>query len=45
MPTANDILEIARSQIGTKESPAKSENVKYTTANYGREVSDGKHPW
>ena len=45
MPTANDILEIARSQIGTKESPAKSDNVKYNTAYYGREVSDGKHPW
>ena len=45
MSTANDILEIARSQIGTKESPAKSDNVKYNTAYYGREVSDGKHPW
>lgn len=45
MPTANDILEIARSQIGTKEYPAKSDNVKYNTAYYGREVSDGKHPW
>ena len=45
MPTANDILEIARSQIGTKESPAKSDNVKYNTAYYGREVSDGKPPW
>ena len=45
MPTANDILEIARSQIGTKESPAKSDNEKYNTAYYGREVSDGKHPW
>ena len=45
MSTENDILEIARSQIGTKESPAKSDNVKYNTAYYGREVSDGKHPW
>ena len=45
MATANDILEIAQSQIGTKESPAKSDNVKYNTAYYGREVSDGKHPW
>ena len=32
MSTANDILEIARSQIGTRESPAKSDNVKYTPA-------------
>lgn len=45
MATAEKILEIARSQIGTKESPAKSDNVKYNTAYYGREVSDGKHPW
>lgn len=45
MATAEKILEIAQSQIGTKESPAKSDNVKYNTAYYGREVSDGKHPW
>ena len=41
MATAEKILEIARSQIGAKESPAKSDNVKYNTAYYGREVSDG----
>ena len=45
MATANDILEIARSQIGTKESPAKSDNVKYNTAYYGRAVSGGGYPW
>ena len=45
MAIAEKILEIAQSQIGTKESPAKSDNVKYNTAYYGREVSDGKHPW
>ena len=44
MSTANDILEIARSQIGTRESPANSDNVKYNTVYYGREVS-GKYPW
>ena len=44
MATAEKILEIARSQIGTKESPANSDNVKYNTAYYGREVS-GKYPW
>ena len=43
MAIAEKILEIAQSQIGTKESPAKSDNVKYNTAYYGREVSDGKH--
>ena len=45
MATAEKLLEIARSQIGAKASPAKSDNVKYNTAYYGREVSDGKHPW
>ena len=31
METAEKILEIARSQIGTKESPANSDNVKDNT--------------
>ena len=45
MATAEKILEIARSQIGTKEFPAKSDNVKYNTAYYGRAVSGGGYPW
>ena len=32
MATAEKILEIARSQIGARESPANSDNVKYNTA-------------
>lgn len=44
MATAEKILEIARLQIGARESPANSDNVKYNTAYYGREVS-GKYPW
>ena len=36
MATAEKILEIARSQIGTRESPANSDNVKYNTVYYGR---------
>ena len=44
MATAEKILEIARSQIGTRESPANSDNVKYNTVYYGRGVS-GKYPW
>ena len=44
MATAEKILEIARSQIGARESPANSDNVKYNTVYYGREVS-GKYPW
>ena len=44
MATAEKILEIAWSQIGDQKSPANSDNVKYNTRHYGREVS-GKYPW
>lgn len=43
--TAEKILEIARSQIGTKESPAGSNKVKYNTAYYEREVSGSNYAW
>lgn len=43
--TAERILEIARGEIGTKESPANSNRVKYNTAYYGREVSGGSYAW
>ena len=44
--TVNEILDLARSQIGVKESPANSNNVKYNTAYYGREVyGDIAYPW
>ena len=46
--TAKEILSVARSQLGVKESPANSNNVKYNTAYYGREVHDtaaAKYPW
>lgn len=49
MTTANDIVAKAKSQIGIKEKPAGSNNVKYNTAYYGQEVYDGlwgtKFPW
>lgn len=48
MATAKEILSVARSQLGVKESPANSNNVKYNTAYYGREVHDtasAKYPW
>lgn len=48
MATAKRILDVARSQLGVKESPANSNNVKYNTAYYGREVHDtssAKYPW
>lgn len=43
--TAEKILEIARDEIGTKESPAGSNRVKYNTAYYGREVSGSNYAW
>jgi len=43
--TAKKILEIARREIGVKESPANSNRVKYNTAYYGKEVSGSSYPW
>lgn len=43
--TAERILAAARAEIGTKESPANSNRVKYNTAYYGREVSGSDYPW
>ena len=45
MATANDILKIAQGEIGVKESPANSNNVKYNTWYYGRAVSGAAYPW
>ena len=44
------VIDIARLEIGVVESPANSNNVKYNTWMYGREVHDGdkpnaKYPW
>lgn len=39
------ILTVARSQIGVKEYPANSNNVKYNTWYYGRKVSGPAYPW
>lgn len=43
--TAQDILKIAKGELGVKESPAGSNKVKYNTAYYGREVSGSAYPW
>lgn len=43
--TEKKVLEIARREIGVKESPANSNRVKYNTAYYGREVSGGNYAW
>lgn len=44
MATAEQVLDIARAELGTKESPRNSNNVKYNTWYYGRAVS-GNYPW
>lgn len=49
MATAQQLLDIAQAELGTKESPTGSNNVMYNTAYYGREVYDGlwdtEFPW
>ena len=49
MATARDLIDIALAELGTKEAPAGSNNVRYNTAYYGREVYDGlwgtTFPW
>lgn len=45
MATAERVLKIARGELGTKESPANSNRVKYNTWYYGREVSGAAYPW
>lgn len=39
------VLDVAKSQIGIKESPAGSNNVKYNTWFYGHAVSGSAYPW
>lgn len=45
MPTINQVLVLAQSQIGTTEYPPDSNNVVYNTAYYGHEVSGSSYPW
>lgn len=45
MATAERVLEIARAEIGVKESPANSNRVKYNTWYYREEVSGAAYPW
>lgn len=45
MSTANQILDIARAQIGIKESPANSNNVLYNTWYYGHPVKGPNYAW
>lgn len=41
--TANDVLRIARNEVGTAEKPTNK--VKYNTWYYGKEVSGSAYPW
>lgn len=45
MSTASDVLALARAELETKEYPPGSNNVKYNTEYYGREVSGPQFPW
>ena len=43
--TASKILQLARLQLGVKESPADSNTIKYNTDYYGWAVSGSDYPW
>lgn len=43
--TAQDLIRIAKAELGTKESPPNSNNVKYNTWLYGKPVSGSGYPW
>lgn len=50
MPTVQQVLDIAQSQVGTTEYPPGSNNVVYNTIYYGHECQDGipagtTYPW
>ena len=43
--TGQDVALLAATQVGISESPPNSNNVRYNTWYYGREVSGGSYPW
>lgn len=43
--TVQNVLATAAAEIGTMESPANSNNVKYNTWYYGRAVSGARYSW
>ena len=45
MATVSELLTIAKKQLSVRESPAGSNNVRYNTWYYGREVSGSAYPW
>ena len=44
MAAADDLLALARGELGVAEAPKGSNRVKYNTAYYGREVSGDNYP-
>ena len=42
---AESILNVARAQVGVRETPDGSNNVKYNTAYYGKAVNGKAYPW
>ena len=45
MGTVNELLTITRKQLSVREDPPNSNNVRYNTWYYGREVSGSAYPW
>ena len=45
MGTAKELLTLARKQLGVTENPPSSNNVRYNTWYYGREVMGSAYPW
>lgn len=45
MSLKSKFIQIAREQVGTREDPAGSNNVKYNTAYYGHPVRGGNYSW
>lgn len=43
--TVDDILSLARAQLGTKENPMGSNHVKYNNEYYEMEVKGPEYPW
>ena len=45
MAKASEVMKLAKSYVGTKESPAYSNNVIFNTHYYGHEVNGGNYAW
>lgn len=45
MATAKELLRVANLEVGVIESPSGSNNVKYNTWYYGKQVNGSQYPW